>query len=168
MTEPPDADQEFAAVGEFDPFARRAVIELTWTDHPARRHPWSLAFLAAALLTVGVGVAELLGGRWWGVGAVAVGAVLFRGFLLPTTYALDDAGAESRTALGTHQLAWGEVTRFRHDPAGGTLGTAPRPGLRDRLTGLRMTFAHSANRREAVRFVLSRLPPGVRVTAEEE
>ena len=154
-------------LAEHDPFAARPTVsELTWTDHPAKRQPWSLAFVAVGLLTAGVGVAEIFGNRWIGLAAAAVLGVALRGFLFATTYSLDDAGAEARGPLGAHVLSWGEVTRFRHDPAGGTLGTAARPGLWDRLTGLRMTFGH--NRKEVVRFVLTRLPPGARVTAEDE
>ena len=154
-------------LAEHDPFAPRAAVsEMRWEDHPAKRHPWSLAFFGAGVLTVGVGTAEVLGNRWYGVAAAAVLAIASRGFLLKTTYTLDDAGAEARGPLGAHVLGWEEVRRFRHDPAGGTLGTARRPGLWDRLTGLRMTFTH--NRREVVRFVLTRLPAGATVTAEPE
>ena len=154
---------------EHDPFADRAAVGvLSWADHPARRHPWTLAFLAAAVLTVAVGATEAFGSRWAGFAAAAGAAVLFRGFLLRTVYTLDDAGAEARGPFGAHVLAWGEVTRFRHDPAGATLGTAANPGLWDRLSGLRMTFANSSNRRDVVRFVLPRLPPGVPITAEED
>ena len=158
---------EDSTVGEHDPFAGDGrIAALTWTDHPARRQPWSLAFLVAGLLTAGAGVHEVTGNKWYGVAAAAAVAALFRGFLLPTTYTLDDAGAESRGPLGSHARSWAEANRFHHDPAGGTLGTAARPGLWDRLTGLRIAWVN--NRREAVRFILDRLPDGCRVTAETE
>ena len=155
---------------ERDPFLDRAAVrELSWTDHPAKRHPWSLAFLAAAALTVGVAAAELFDSRWAGVAAVVGMAVLFRSFLMRTTYTLDDAGAEARGTFGAHVLSWGEVVRFRHDPAGATFATGGRPGgLWDRLSGLRVTFPHGGQRRDVVRFVLPRLGPGVEVTEEEE
>ena len=154
---------------ERDPFAdARAVRELTWSDHPARRHPWSLAFLAAAALTVAVGAAEIFDSKWAGFAAVVAAVALARGFLLQTSYTLDDAGAEARGLFGAHILSWTEVTRFRHDPAGATLGTAAKPGLWDRLSGLRVTFPHSGARRDVVRFVLPRLPAGVPVVEEEE
>ena len=163
-----DLDEPGDELGKHDPFAGgRAVSELRWEDHPAKRHPWSLAFFAVALLTAGVAVTEIFGNRWLG-GAAAVGlAVLFRGFLLQTTYTLDDAGAEARGLLGAHVVGWEEVRRFRHDPAGAALGVAASPGLRDRLTALRLTFTPRANRKQVVRFVLTRLPADARVTAEE-
>ena len=155
-------------LAEYDPFAGgRAVSELRWEDHPAKRHPWSLAFFAAALLTVGVAVTEIFGNRWVGAAAALGLAVCFRGFLLKTTYTLDDAGAEARGLLGAHVVGWEEVRRFRHDPAGAALGVAGSPGLRDKLTALRLTFTPAAGRKQVVRFVLSRLPAGARVTAEE-
>ena len=161
-------DDDPGEIGEHDPFAGgQAIGELRWEDHPARRHPWSLAFFAVALLTAGVAAAEVFGNRWVGVAAAVGLAVCFRGFLLKTTYALDDAGAEARGLLGAHVVSWDEVTRFRHDPAGAALSVAPRPGLRDRLTALRLTFTPRADRKQVVRFVLTRLPPGARVMSEE-
>ena len=166
MTEFPDEDPD-AAIGEHDPFAGdRRIATLSWTVHPARRQPWSVAFLVAGLLTAGAGVHEVTGNKWYGVAAAAVLGVLFRGFLLPTTYTLDDAGAEARGPFGSHTRSWAEARRFRHDPAGGTLETAAAPGVWNALTGLRLAWSH--NRREAVRFALDRLPPGCRVTADAE
>ena len=162
------SEERTRELAEYDPFSgSRAVSVLRWEDHPAKRHPWSLAFFAVALLTVGAAAAEIFGSRWLGAAAAAVLAVAFRGFLLKTTYTLDDAGAEARGLLGAHVVGWDEVTRFRHDPAGAALGTAPNPGLRDRLTALRLTFTPRAERKAVVRFVLTRLPAGARVTAEE-
>ena len=154
-------------LAEYDPFAAPGgPAELRWEDHPARRHPWSLAFFAVAALTAGVAATEIFRSRWAGVAAAVLLCVAFRGFLLKTTYTLDDAGAERRTPLGTHAVAWDEVARFRHDPAGAALSTAA-PGPWDRLTALRLTFTPAASRRQVVRFVLTRLPAGARVTAEE-
>ncbi|MFH5805894.1 hypothetical protein [Alienimonas sp. DA493] len=158
-----------AAFAERDPFAdARAVRELTWSDHPAQRHPWSLAFLAAATLTVAVGAVEIFDSKWAGVAAAVAAAVVFRGFLLKTTFTLDDSGAEARGPLGAHVLSWSEVKRFQHDPAGGTFSTAARPGLWDKLTAMRVSFPHSGARRDVVRFVLPRLSPGTPVVEEEE
>ncbi|NNJ26656.1 hypothetical protein [Alienimonas chondri] len=166
---PAPPDSIAAPFAERDPFAdARAVRELTWSDHPAKRHPWSLAFLAAAALTVAVGAAEIFDSRWAGIAAAVAAGIAFRGFLLKTTYTLDDAGAEARGPFGAHILSWGEVTRFRHDPAGATLSTAANPGLWDKLSGLRVTFPHSGARRDVVRFVLPRLGSGVPVVEEEE
>ncbi len=166
----PPAEPFATAFAERDPFAdARAVKEYRWEDHPAKRHPWSLAFLAAAALTVAVGAAELFDTKWAGVAAAGVAAALFRGFLLRTTYALDDAGVEARGLIGSHVLAWSEVRRFKHDPAGATFSIGGRPGgVWDWLTGLRVSFPHSGARRDVVRFVLPRLNAGVPVIEEEE
>ena len=166
---PASGEPVATAFRERDPFAdARAVPELSWHDHPARRHPWSLAFLAAATLTVAVGATEVFGSRWAGFAAACGTAVLFRGFLLRTEYTFDDAGIEARSLFGAHIVAWSEVTRFRHDPAGASFGTAANPGLWDRFTSLRVTFPHSGARRDVVRFVLPRLPSGAEVVDEEE
>ena len=47
------------------------------------------------------------------------------------------------------------------------LGVAAGEGVRNKLTALRLTFTPLATRKQVVRFVLTRLPAGARVTAEE-
>ena len=150
-----------------DPFADGdGVAGHGWTVHPARRQPWALAFLAAGLLTAGAAAHEVTGSRWAAALCPLVLAVLFRGFLFPTTYTVDAAGAGARTPFGTHQMAWAEVGRLHHDSAGALLSRSAEPGFWGRRLALK--FAWADNRRAAVRYMLDRLPPGARVTAEKE
>ena len=84
-----------------------------WSVHPARRHPWSLAFAFAVAVGVSVLAAELF--REWWVGFAVFGTLLFvmRGFLLETRTEVGPGGVEVACWPTVRGIAWEDLGRLR-------------------------------------------------------
>ena len=130
----------------------------SWSVHPARRHPWSLAFAFAVALGVSVLMARLTREVW--IGSLFFGTLLFvmRGFLLETRTTLDDEGVTVDCWPIEKRLPWADVKRAEVD---GDAVILLRGAGANAYRGI--SLALPPDRERVLRTVRRNLPPRVRL-----
>ncbi len=121
--------------------------DLSWVSHPVRLHPKKNLLVATVMLTTSVGLYFGTGDLGWGLIGAAVLMLGLYDYLLPTSFKLTAAGAQSRVLFFVRRKRWSSLRSFHADQHGVLL--SPFRG-RHRMEAHRGIYLRFVNNREAV------------------
>lgn len=140
------------------PGAQTKTEKLSWISHPAKEEPrrnWIVVFFL--LLTVAALWIATRSGYWVALGVIFL-LVAIRQWFIPTTYRLDEIGAEIRFLFYRRQKNWADIKRLSSDRKGVLLSPFPFPSRLESFRGLYLRF--SGNRAEVLDFLARHVEKG--------
>jgi hypothetical protein len=113
-------------------------MSVTWTVHPARRRPFTAVVVVVLVCGLAaIGGSALGDGYAWTSWLFAILLLTsISGFLLPTTYTVDDEGIAVRHALTTRRRLWKDIRRVEIGARAALLSPFAEPRTLDRWRAL--------------------------------